>query len=737
MATTGGHAVVDVGNGTALSVPYPPIDQETGSQLPDETAPDQGNGFLLPSPLAHLFSFGTRSASHVVQIAGATAQWGLSVFGGTTLSAIQLVQIIFDDGLLRARNDAIALRHPRTAEADARANIDKTIDKVHARIDHVRLLALGSVKATSRAVSMFCGMSLHLLSTLDNFLGSTDSSRAMASIITVIRRELGSPAAAGQDETVSFAQLIVAFCVLAHLQRSCQELLEDESRRYAVDDILFDLLVLDNGERADVAEEDMDRPSTRRLITARDTTGTQTHYDVETTMHVHLRRVSASGHQALSMSPPSWSLLLDSGVEGAETGESSQEAGAVPSETPATRKPDASLRAGPSNKKSGLRSALKRSIHSLQKDHQSSKSALRKMKHVLIAVLAARAPGKAEHQTPRPDTPTQQPLLVQESMLATPNVKLQERGMDLTYAASAASFLSAHETRRPADVTHSVVTADHHRPAPRFEETTSSQTVNKNNSETRLVHLRNVQARSHQRVASIYTLAAVTGSESCLISYNTYHQRTQPPVDGELSAGRRSGPLPGMFPERHLLANLARYMRFASASYGWLVLGMMGLTTRMPIPERFDDMHRELRSFAHHTRCKPSDIVLSSFHDSKGGSDGTGTTSGGMPLVHYISLDHESKAVVLACRGTLDFEDVLADMACEYDDLVWRGKSYKVHKGVHESAKRLLYGRDGRVLNTLKAALEEHPDYGLVLTGRTSLHALPPPSSCLGPRLSP
>lgn len=85
-------------------------------------------------------------------------------------------------------------------------------------------------------------------------------------------------------------------------------------------------------------------------------------------------------------------------------------------------------------------------------------------------------------------------------------------------------------------------------------------------------------------------------------------------------------------------------------------------------------------------------------------------------MVHFISLDHESKAVVLTCRGTLGFEDVLTDMTCDYDEITYRAKQYKVHKGIHASAKRLL---TSRVLITIKAALEEFPSYGLVLCGHS------------------
>jgi hypothetical protein len=102
-------------------------------------------------------------------------------------------------------------------------------------------------------------------------------------------------------------------------------------------------------------------------------------------------------------------------------------------------------------------------------------------------------------------------------------------------------------------------------------------------------------------------------------------------------------------------------------------------------------------------------------------------------LVHYISLDHEAKAVVLVCRGTLGFEDVLADLACDYTYLKWGGRNYKVHKGIHASAQRLLYGGDGRVLVTLKEALREFPDFGLVMCGHSLGGAV---ASLLGVMLS-
>src|SRR5207248_3445023 len=157
------------------------------------------------------------------------------------------------------------------------------------------------------------------------------------------------------------------------------------------------------------------------------------------------------------------------------------------------------------------------------------------------------------------------------------------------------------------------------------------------------------------------------------------------------------------------------------ASYGSHFLRIMGIASAKTDKSANlePSHHQEHYSFSSHTKLPPEAILLSSFVDLQGGSNSSGMTETGVPLVHYISLDHESKAVVLTCRGTLGFEDVLTDMTCEYDELTWRGRQYTVHKGIHASARRLLEGRGGQVLATIKAALEEFQDYGLVMCGHS------------------
>ncbi|KAH8705594.1 putative lipase [Talaromyces proteolyticus] len=222
--------------------------------------------------------------------------------------------------------------------------------------------------------------------------------------------------------------------------------------------------------------------------------------------------------------------------------------------------------------------------------------------------------------------------------------------------------------------------------------------------------------RSQSFVPSIYSMA--TGSETSLIL--APRPRKSVYEDESTIVGlNRNGLVPGIFPQNHLVNNIRRFCRFSSASYGSNALKFMGTPHDQKMIQYYDPNNHEHSSFSNITGLPPSAILLSSYFDPAGGTNSEGETQSGFPLVHYLSLDHESKAVVLTLRGTWGFEDILTDMTCDYDDLEWQGKSWKVHKGMHASASRLLEGGGGRVMATIKAALEEFPDYGVVFCGHS------------------
>lgn len=215
----------------------------------------------------------------------------------------------------------------------------------------------------------------------------------------------------------------------------------------------------------------------------------------------------------------------------------------------------------------------------------------------------------------------------------------------------------------------------------------------------------------------MYSLATAGSETSLLLAHRP--RKSAYEDSATIQALNRDGMVPGIFPERHFVQNVRRFCRFSSASYGSSALKVMGVPRgARRLPHSASETH-EHSAFSDHAGLPPSTILLSSFVDPAGGTNAAGETESGFPLVHYLSIDHDSKAVVLTLRGTWGFEDILTDMTCDYDDLDWQGKNWKVHKGMHASAKRLLEGGGGRVMITLRAALEEFQDYGVVLCGHS------------------
>ncbi|KAI9841246.1 MAG: hypothetical protein M1837_000911 [Sclerophora amabilis] len=296
---------------------------------------------------------------------------------------------------------------------------------------------------------------------------------------------------------------------------------------------------------------------------------------------------------------------------------------------------------------------------------------------------------------------------------------------------SRAKYYSIHERRRESMVSQTDTFSLHSADRPRPDSPTQKRThLRAGSSLTRTQSSRNFTLsnvappspsirRTHTHAPSIYTLRTNNSESSLVVAKRPGSGALDDPE--AISSLHRHGMVKGQFPQAHLVDSMCRFVRFASASYGSNFLRVMGISATSSARATEHDLahHHEHHSFSSHTRLPPSTILLSSFVDPQGGTNGAGETNTGVPLIHFVSLDHDSKAVVLTCRGTLGLEDILTDMTCDFDDMPWNGRSYKVHKGIHASARRLLDGAGSRVMATIKAALEEFKDYGLVMCGHS------------------
>lgn len=856
------------------AAPTPPESAEIASLSPGST--------LLPLPFAQVISAATRSTSLAIRFGSFVGSYGLDAARITTLSSLELARGLVQTVLSRAGKDALGHTGTELAAADAETVLERSLESVHFAVTQLAFWTSASFHLTGVTLSAASEGSQLLLSSLDQLFGSTDSSRAVASIITLVRREFRNPSTGAKVEKIGVLDLTLALVALAYLQRSCRKTAEEERRRQGFEEIIWDVVVLSDGERIDVSgEESSDIHGShllqqqRQLRAADDDEAVLMHLknqiasslcpgtsvSISNTVNaVQTITVDVEGPQFLSLpTPPGAEIVearplsshghrrsLSRQAEDRQSsyrvvyrierdkfralsllGQGDEDSGhaVVELEDDATSKPGMkTYKIDPPRHSSLHHNSSALSSNATEQSGRDSSTAAREVKHGVKTYPDSpqdpdlerkadaeanqkkpRSPLKSHHSQPsgekvqpaagtkkpsskkRPDPPTSSKSAEKKGGLkqvlkgsshsisnmwnketettgSSSKAKSQWRAPDgnnstdahlklkqssvhdqnrgsiasrrsmqtpepIPRSSSRASYVSVHERRRDSVVSQ-ISQGDAYsagvRPASpsvyRTEVSTQDSFLRPRGDNRGLGHVPASPRRAHHRrpgsyAPSIYSLATNDSQASLMLS--SYNQKSAYSASDALDTLRQEGFVDGTFPAGHLLTNITRYMRYSSACYGSHFLKFMGISNDMPVQAGWDRTHHDVRHFVHHTESKADNVLLASFVDPQGGTDSSGSTDTGVPLVHYISLDHEAKAVVLACRGTLGFEDVLTDMTCEYDHLIWRGRRYKVHKGIHASARRLLYGDDGRVLYTLKEALLEFPDYGLVLCGHS------------------
>ncbi|RYP45252.1 hypothetical protein DL768_008368 [Monosporascus sp. mg162] len=749
---------------------------------------------LLPTPVANAVSLATRSTSFALRVGAAIGDYGLSAAKFTTLSSLELSRGILEGILHRAGKDVVSRSRSDLGRADAETILERSFESLHQSLNRIVFWTTTGFYFTGTAVSTASQVSQLFLSFLDQFFGSTDSSRAIASIITLVRREFQNPATGIQGERVGVIDLILGLCGLAYLQSQCQKMIGEESRRLRYEEVIWDVVVLDDDEPVGMHEDslygvhkgDYTRAGNAYgdnddVIGPIERHGTTQNYSSDVDDELLERHIMSSLPKEAKVSIATSTTVTKTitvEVEGASP---------LPLVTPPGVDLVESEVSEPSTSTPGLRE--KAPIHKVV--YRLSRNRVRRIDansmeedQPTIEVIEVQDNEISNSQDTEKEKIDDRPPVVPPKDYSSQTGLLgytaqtsrkgrlanQQRPMSSGGARTSSDAASSNDRISNPSTPHDVENAanqkkvrrplDESRPSlqhpssssraghrhrskkPKLPESSSSKTGEKKGgfrSALKKGAVSNLLSRDSNpdnptpcNKQKATTKPAWAGNRSSQ-STSTATQDRGSPADRKssfLQPGNLPQPPqrgnPNYFSSRDLgdisnspELNISRYSRYASAAYGWNFLRFMGIRKEMPVLKPLDETHRDIRSFAHHTELPQHSILLSSFVDPQGGSDSTGSTGTGVPLVHTIALDEESKAVVLACRGTLGFEDVLVDMMCDYDDLVWRGKSYKVHKGIHASARRLLYGGDGRVLVTLKEALEEFPDYGLVLCGHS------------------
>ncbi|KAF4626603.1 hypothetical protein G7Y89_g11555 [Cudoniella acicularis] len=892
---------------------------EEEKQKAIQTQQHPSGSTLLPALIANVVSLVTRSSSLYLRLGAFIG--GLAIDGArvTTLTSLEVSRALIEAILIRSGRDITARSTGELGRAEAEGILERSIATLHQTITHISFAASTGFYLSSAALNSATDLSQQLLVALDSILGSTDSSRAIASIITLIRREFQNPATGREGEKVSVADLLIGICGLALLQKWCKKLTDAECRNGKSEQVVWDVVILDNGRRADVVGNSSAKSSGNELarpvsMSFMSTAGDEVLETIEregrsredsdddmpeinlkqrimrslpadasvsiTTSTTTTKTITVeimSAEPPILSPPPGVEIIEENAHTGGiiserevlngnqngstpkyrvvyqivrnklhatniEAKESSEPAIEVvqddeekpkaiaginnftisPVSSPETEEPPELINKAlpatplatprtpqistPKNEKTSPASAIpvpnstetanqKRSRKPMSSSSSmtgsddpprrssqtktppkkvkperppkaaekinSFRNALKKGSTTSLSNLWNKDNSPSNTSTPSKPSgkppwagPSNTPQTAKSSIpIPTRNSSIvpardapkpPQRGnpnyfssrdlglmqpVDTQQSPSRTSYYAIHEQRRDSIVsqtdTYSLQSSDTRPGSPTAFRTQlkAQSSILRAKSEKNITKSQLSPARNHRRaksfVPSIYTLNTNNSTTSLVLAS---HSRRSAFEDSEtLESLARTGFIDGLFPQHHIVRNMTRFVRFASASYGASFLRIMGITTsKVPTAKEIDTLHHhEHHSFSSHTQLPPDTILLSSFVDPQGGTDSTGNTNTGVPMVHFVSLDHDSKAVVLTCRGTLGFEDILTDMTCDYDTLNWRGKDYSVHKGIHASARRLLDGGGSRVMATITAALEEFPDYGLVMCGHS------------------
>ncbi|KAL4805867.1 hypothetical protein BDV18DRAFT_14150 [Aspergillus unguis] len=882
-------------------------DAELAKQNGEDAAHTQATSgsSLLPRPVASLVSLVTQSTSLSLRIG--TYFGGVALDGArvTTLTGLELSRTVIEGILTRAGHDVAVRSNGDHGKAEAESILERSLAALHTTITSASFFAAASFHFSSTTLSSASNMSQALLSTLDAILGSTESSRAIAAIITLIRQEFGQQSAEVGSEKVGVGDLLVGTVGFVMLQRWGRKNTERQHRLNGGVEPIWDVVILDNGIRADVLDmgqiqpadspeskqnrsrrssfiapgnpgdefdvverpesaiDDPETPSiilpdvqdeisdedirmyimkqlprgcrasiktdtvTAQTITVNvydddggdiaappgtmvveerfnDAPGDKRSVPQQAPKHTIVFRTAFNRSRSADVRPPSRHFVGIGGsnldhesddslsVIGSDTVPESELAGNMSKDREPKRQklddrqsgssiPDvhhpniaqaqpkdtsqpARRPSGPDSRVSFGRGSLSKFAQRVkpnanEKSDQPKKSSLRlpfqQSNTQLPSAVSQR--GKPKGSTERkPQAPAQPDRLGRqtktEKQVATPKIDTSHlaanRGVPRTHPHNHRAPPSPITTRNGTRATNSrndyykvheksheayMMRTDTYSPSQGMRSSptaarahvrsSSSLSLTRSESETTLNLHPNprpnppTHRRSKSYTNSICSLATAGSDTSLVLAHRT--RKSAYDDASTIQALNRDGLVPGIFPQRHFVRNIRRFCRYASATYGSNALQVMGIPRVPKLPSGETIHSQEHSDFSHHTGLPASTILLSSYVDPAGGTNAAGETESGFPLVHYLFLDHESKAVVLALRGTWGFEDVLTDMTCEYDDLEWQGKNFKVHKGMHSSAKHLLMGGGRRVMITIRAALEEFPDYGVVLCGHS------------------
>lgn len=155
-----------------------------------------------------------------------------------------------------------------------------------------------------------------------------------------------------------------------------------------------------------------------------------------------------------------------------------------------------------------------------------------------------------------------------------------------------------------------------------------------------------------------------------------------------------------------------RYMRYATAVYGRSMIRAATIEAHGSFKDLAESVGQEtLQTISNHIQVPVQDLVwVEVAYDYTTTSDANDTDHD--LLRHLVAVDHIHQEVVLAIRGTFSIQEIAVDLTSFSREGFAGGEA---HEGMAKMAERLWKKAGPVIVKTL----QEHPNYGLVVTGHS------------------
>lgn len=819
------------------------------------TTPPRSSRNVLPSTVASAISIFAKSSSLSLRIGGFFATAGIGAGRVATLTGFEVGRAVLEGILGRAGQDVVETSTGAIGRAAAESIMETALTALHRTITQTSFLVSAGFQIGSTGVSIGLAVGHHLISALDAVFGDTETSKAIATIIVLVQREINSAETGHQGEKVGLSDVLTSVVAFALLQRWGKRRTHLEREESGSAEVVWDLVVLSDSKEGTLQlaprrnaanalngtsehlddENDQVRPTSsasfmsalggtqdfqglqaddsRSFISVASRPHTEAVPDgqVDLSFREHLasqlqpgarvkvtmqsmsinsiivevqgddntlveapqgytliaadetekdkrkltfqsrtKRRKSGNFEVQKAIPPRRSSLRPGPLSWVESHEVElpDEANTPTLRTPPEDEMPASVEDAPAEDLSA--------IHAPRANQKRQRTSLAPLGESRLPVPTPTAAAAAAAQSPKPallkavragDTAKLEGVSsIKQTLKGKKSYKnlvefwnqtpSKRRANDASRAAppslTVRSSSLANQPLRPASpaLTRTVPLRTTAQMPSRPTSPAMLRRPPSSNANYALPTVENLAAlnaserptsrpvRHQRKTSSVYSMVTTT-SETSLVLHNGQNEALDNPLVTSLS---RSGQLPRQYPPGPFASIALRYLRFSHASYGSSFLRILGAAAsgqedQMPHAKSSDPA--EHQSFSSYARLPSSTVLLSSFVDPQGVPINKDGADVGTVLVHFVSLDHDAKAVVLTCRGTLGFEDILTDLTADYEEFEWEGHHGQVHQGILHAAKKLLTSQGRRVINTLTAALEEFPHYGLVFCGHS------------------